>query len=85
MACVVASAGVPRSAETARAIQQRALDALVYFKAPGYVVFLDEIPRTASQKPQRGEIRKLAPGWRASTACIDLREFKRRPKTSPHG
>ena len=85
MACVVASAGMPRNAETARAIQQRALGALVYFKAPGYVVFLDEIPRTASQKPQRGEIRKLAPGWRASTACIDLREFKRRPKTSPLG
>ena len=85
MACVVASAGMPRNADTARAIQQRALDALVYFKAPGYVVFVDEIPRTASQKPQRGEIRKLAPGWCASTACIALREFKRRPKTSPHG
>jgi acyl-coenzyme A synthetase/AMP-(fatty) acid ligase len=70
---------VPATLQSARAIQQAALDALTYFKAPGYVVFVDEIPRTASQKPQRGEIRQLAPRWRASAHCFDLRAAKRRP------
>ena len=84
MACVVLRPGVPASADTARAIQIRAQQQLVYFKAPGYVTFVPEIPRTASQKPQRGEIRKLAPQWRASDACFDLREHKRRPHAVPH-
>jgi acyl-coenzyme A synthetase/AMP-(fatty) acid ligase len=79
MACVVLRPGVAADATTARAIQMRAQQQLVYFKAPGYVSFVTEIPRTASQKPQRGEIRKLAPSWRASDACFDLREHKRRP------
>jgi acyl-CoA synthetase (AMP-forming)/AMP-acid ligase II len=79
MACVIPRAGVPATLQSARAIQQTALDALAYFKAPGYVVFVDAIPRTASQKPQRGEIRQLAARWRASAHCFDLRAAKRRP------
>ncbi|MFM7272967.1 MAG: AMP-binding enzyme, partial [Gammaproteobacteria bacterium] len=79
MACVVPRAEETVDREMALRIQRAALDALVYFKAPGYVVFVDAIPRTASQKPQRGEIRRLAPGWRASVRCHDLREHKRRP------
>jgi acyl-CoA synthetase (AMP-forming)/AMP-acid ligase II len=82
MACVVVPGGVARNEQTARAIQQRALDALVYFKAPGYVVFVDSLPRTASQKPQRGEIRKLVPHWLESAHCFDLRGLKRRPGAS---
>jgi acyl-coenzyme A synthetase/AMP-(fatty) acid ligase len=81
MACVVARPGVAAGADAARAIQQRALEALVYFKAPGYVVFVEAIPRTASQKPQRGEIKRLAAAWRALPSCFDLREHKRRPRS----
>ena len=84
MACVVLRTGVAANADTARAIQRRAQEHLVYFKAPGYVVFVTEIPRTASQKPQRGEIRKLAPEWRRSPLCFDLREYKRRARTAEH-
>ena len=84
MACVVLREGIAPSAETALSIQRRAQEQLVYFKAPGYVVFVEEIPRTASQKPQRGEIRTLAPVWRASAHCIDLREHKRRPRAAEH-
>jgi len=79
MACVIARDGVAPAEESARAIQQHALDALAYFKAPGYVVFVDAIPRTASQKPQRGEIKRMAPAWRQSARCFDLRGAKRRP------
>jgi len=84
MACVELRTGMAADADTARAIQRRAQEHLVYFKAPGYVVFVTEIPRTASQKPQRGEIRKLAPEWRQSPLCFDLREHKRRPRTAEH-
>jgi acyl-CoA synthetase (AMP-forming)/AMP-acid ligase II len=81
MACVVLKPGSTADAATARAIQQRALATLVYFKAPGYVTFVESIPRTASQKPQRGEIRRLAPRWRELPTCHDLREHKRRPRS----
>ena len=81
MACVVPRENSSADREAALQIQRAALDALVYFKAPGYVVFVEAIPRTASQKPQRGEIRRLAGTWRSSALCFDLREHKRRPGT----
>ena len=82
MACVVPAAGATVDADAARAIQRRALASLAYFKAPGYVVFVDEVPRTASQKPQRAQIKDLAGGWLASPRCIDLRALKKRPPES---
>lgn len=46
------------------------------------MVFVDEVPRTASQKPQRAEIKRLAGGWLASPRCVDLRALKKRPSES---
>jgi len=80
MACVVVAHGASTDFDSACAIFRRSLESLVYFKAPGYVVFLDELPRTASQKPQRGEIKKRAAEWLRSPRCHDLRALKRRPR-----
>ncbi|HWK83941.1 MAG TPA: hypothetical protein VNS61_09395, partial [Caldimonas sp.] len=51
-----------------------------YFKAPGYVAFVDALPLTVSQKIQRSELRELAKKLPGTTNCYDMRQMKRRRK-----
>jgi acyl-CoA synthetase (AMP-forming)/AMP-acid ligase II len=80
IACVVPieTLGASARAETAQSIVALALDELAYFKVPGYVAFVDELPLTATQKVQRGELKELARSLPGSERCIDLRQMKRR-------
>ena len=64
----------------ARALFEHCMAHLTYFKAPGYIAFVSELPLTASQKVSRGEIRQLARRAMADGDVCDLREFKKRPK-----
>lgn len=52
---------------------------LVYYKAPGYVLFAAELPQTASQKLARRELKRLAADAVRAGASIDLRTNKKRP------
>jgi len=58
------------------------LDRLAYFKAPGYVAFVDHLPTTASQKLQRGEIRSIGRALHAAGDVHDLRARKRGPRSA---
>ncbi len=51
---------------------------LAYYKAPGYVAFVDALPLTASQKVQRGELRALAVALVGQANCIDTGAMKKR-------
>ena len=51
---------------------------LTYFKVPGYIAFVPELPLTASQKVSRGDIKAMARASLENGDCIDLRESKRR-------
>jgi acyl-CoA synthetase (AMP-forming)/AMP-acid ligase II len=53
---------------------------LIYYKVPAYFLFVTELPMTASQKLQRGEIKALAGRLVEEGRCIDLRERKRKRK-----
>lgn len=55
---------------------------LVYYKAPAWYLFVTELPMTASQKLQRGEIKALANKLVEEGRCIDLRKRKRRKKNA---
>ncbi len=78
--CVVVDDDWPANGETARDIQRHAHHRLAYFKAPGYVLFLDALPVTASNKPKRGDIKQLARQRVEADECFDLRAGKgRRP------
>ncbi len=71
----------------AQLIVARCAERLAYFKAPGYVAFVDALPVTATQKLQRGETRALAARLVESGSALDLRAFKaatrmRQPATS---
>jgi acyl-coenzyme A synthetase/AMP-(fatty) acid ligase len=80
LACVIARDPVPpeQRAVIAQGIVEHALGQLAYYKAPGYVAFVDELPLTTSQKIQRGELRELARTLPGHANCIDLRAMKKR-------
>ena len=80
LACIVLHEAVSEGARSAMALSivAHALDQLAYYKAPGYVAFVDALPLTASQKIQRGELRVLAQGLPGQVHCIDTRGLKKR-------
>jgi acyl-CoA synthetase (AMP-forming)/AMP-acid ligase II len=82
LACIVLrkAANLPAPEQIAASIVRHALERLAYFKAPGYVAFVDALPLTVSQKIQRGELRELARTLPGTPSCIDTRQMKRRRK-----
>lgn len=62
----------------AAGIVAHSLAQLAYYKAPGYVAFVEALPLTASQKIQRGELRALAHQLPGQDACVDTRSLKKR-------
>jgi acyl-CoA synthetase (AMP-forming)/AMP-acid ligase II len=80
LACVIAAQPFsPESAAAAAAdITAFCLQQLAYYKAPGYVAFVDSLPLTATQKLQRGELKALARGLPGTPRCIDTRHLKKR-------
>ena len=80
LACIIPHAPVPQGqrAALAASIVQHALARLAYYKAPGHVAFVDELPLTTSQKIQRGSLRVLAATLPGQASCIDTRSMKRR-------
>jgi hypothetical protein len=82
LACIVLRQApmLPPREQIAHSIVRYTLDRLAYFKAPGYVAFVDTLPLTPSQKVQRGELRELARRLPGSPACFDVRMLKRRKK-----
>jgi acyl-CoA synthetase (AMP-forming)/AMP-acid ligase II len=73
MACVVPTGN--RDLETAKSIQDWCLERLSYFKAPGYVAFLDELPVTSTNKVQKAKLADFAVN---PSSSFDLRERKKR-------
>ena len=72
LACVVSKS---RNRETAISIQDWCLDRLSYFKAPGIVAFIDELPVTSTNKVQKA---KLSDFQFDPARRFDLRDRKRR-------
>ncbi len=80
LACVIPAEPLAddRLAEVAGAIVDYCLDELAYYKAPGYVVFVDALPLTATQKISRGELKTLARDLPQSPRAVDTRALKKR-------
>src|SRR4030095_10118105 len=56
MACVVPMAGVSADAALAGLLADFCLERLAYFKAPGWVLFVESLPTTGTQKVQKAQI-----------------------------
>jgi acyl-coenzyme A synthetase/AMP-(fatty) acid ligase len=81
LACIVTHAPLAAQARAGLAAElvAHALQRLSYFKAPGYVAFVDALPLTPSQKVARGELKTLARSLPGQAHCIDTRALKKRP------
>ncbi|MGJ8569839.1 MAG: AMP-binding protein [Hoeflea sp.] len=64
--------------ELAGEIVSWCLEQLAYYKAPGYVAFVDALPLTSTQKIQRRELKELAERLVQDAATVDTRAMKKR-------
>jgi len=78
MACVVPMPGAAAGARLAEELADWCLSRLAYFKAPGWILFVDALPTTGTQKVQKGQIFPRGEDPRRRAGAIDLRARKRR-------
>ena len=83
MAIVVPNQGFAPDAALADAIFDHCLARFAYYKAPGYIAFVKEMPTTSTQKVKKADFGDLAlnPGKHAN--CFDLRAKKQQSKKRP--
>lgn len=80
LACIVVREPLREADRAAHAAElvQLCLAQLAYFKAPGYVAFVDALPLTGTQKVQRAALKDLARTLPGTPGCIDTRAMKKR-------
>lgn len=76
MACVIAR-DAPADATLARSLFEHCHEALAYFKAPGWIVFVDELPVTGTQKVLKHMIFEDGQDPREQPDAVDLRALKK--------
>lgn len=67
-----------RSAESAEAIVRWSLDQMAYYKAPGWVAFVDALPRTPTEKILRAALKDQVAQVMAEGGFLDTRALKKR-------
>lgn len=84
MAVVVPRPGHTPDAALANAIFEHCSARFAYYKAPGYIAFLPEMPTTATQKIRKADLGDLAEHPARHPNCFDLRALKQqsRPRKS---
>jgi acyl-CoA synthetase (AMP-forming)/AMP-acid ligase II len=78
MACLVPMAGVTGDRALAEALQEWCLSRVAYFKAPGWILFVDRLPTTGTQKVQKTQIFPRGEDPRQRPGALDLRDRKKR-------
>ena len=76
LAAIVLADGIEPSAARAEAIFEATRDRLAYFKRPGWIVFVEGLPRTGTQKIQKGLI--FPKDTDPRDHAYDLRDRKKR-------
>ena len=77
-ACVVPMAGHPPDRALAEALFEHAFRDLAYFKAPGWLLFVEDLPKTGSQKIQKHQIFPKGTDPRTAAGVYDFRPLKKR-------
>jgi acyl-coenzyme A synthetase/AMP-(fatty) acid ligase len=78
MACIVPMPGAAAGAELANRLMDWCLERLAYFKAPGWVLFVERLPTTGTQKVQKTQIFPRGEDPRDRPGVLDLRSRKKR-------
>jgi acyl-coenzyme A synthetase/AMP-(fatty) acid ligase len=83
-ACIIPKDPLPAGdaqRQAAEDVVKFCLSRLAYYKAPGYVAFVNDVPLTATQKIQRGSLKAFAAEAIRGTSGFDTRNLKRRQLT----
>lgn len=78
MACIVPMAGQVATPELAAQLFDWCYDRLAYFKAPGWLLFVETLPTTGTQKVQKTQIFKAGEDPRQRPGIHDFRARKKR-------
>jgi crotonobetaine/carnitine-CoA ligase len=80
MACIVLMDGAAASKATAEKLFAHAQERLAYFKTPGWIIFLDDLPTTGTQKIQKTRIFGADVDPREQPGAHDFRSLKKKSK-----
>jgi acyl-coenzyme A synthetase/AMP-(fatty) acid ligase len=80
MAVIVPRPDHTPDAALANAIFEHCRQRFAYYKAPGYIAFLSEMPVTATQKIRKADLGDLAENPARHPNCYDLRALKQQSK-----
>ena len=78
LACIVAMPDTPTDAAQARALFDWCFERQAYYKAPGWLLFVDSLPTTGTQKIQKAQIFGADEDPRQNPAINDFRDLKKR-------
>jgi len=78
MACVIPMPGATADQALAERLCDFCLERLAYFKAPGWVLFLESLPTTGTQKVQKTQIFPRGEDPRRRPGAVDVRALKKR-------
>ena len=78
MACVVLEDGKKESKEVAEILFNHALEKMAYFKTPGYILFMDDLPVTGTQKVVKHKIFEPEIDPRNLTGVFNFTHLKKR-------
>jgi acyl-CoA synthetase (AMP-forming)/AMP-acid ligase II len=78
LACIVLADGHRPDAATAEAIFEHSLGRLAYFKAPGWLLFVTELPKTSTHKLQKSALFADLEDPRTAPGIFDFRDRKKR-------
>ena len=78
MACIVPMPGTTAGAALAERLMDWCLERLAYFKAPGWILFVESLPTTGTQKVQKTQIFPRGEDPRRRPGTLDLRARKKR-------
>ncbi len=81
-ACIVAMPGTPQDRIQADKLMVWALDRLAYFKAPGYILFMADLPTTGTQKVQKAQIFAADTNPCDEPGVFDMKALKKRSRKS---
>ena len=77
---LVVTSDADAESDTAANIARWALDEMAYYKVPGWIGFVTELPRTPTEKILRAALKDLVAHQMAGGVLHDLRAFKKRSK-----
>lgn len=77
-ACVILDGDEAGHEDIAKDVVSWCLGQLAYYKAPGFIAIVDQLPLTSTNKIQRGELKTLVSTLIEQQLAIDLRHLKKR-------